>query len=274
MKMWKPTIITDVEHVYGTSTSPIRVNTDASKAVLKLPSGCGSTDRLICEFVGTSLARWLDVPTPDFALIRTDALFVELMRGRDESLAKKEDGFLSRYEIPWRVTPQSMREIENKDFFTKVIFLDTWIRNRDRYSTKTGESSSRNTDNLFIIENGQSKYPYTAKAIDHSEAFRNYDVTFEPKKHFGDNAINDPKIYGNFPEFMQYLDRDVADQTADRLRQVAVSTIQEIFKSIPKSWKLGTKTATAFVSFIVQRAAFVADTLVKKLFPIKIALFP
>ena len=273
MKTWKPSTITGVEKVYGTSTSPIRVKTNASYGVLKLPSGCGCTDRLICEYVGSSLAICLDVQVPEFALIRTDARFVEMMRSRDETLAEEADGFISRYEEPLRYTPKSVEDIKNKDFFTKIIFLDTWIRNKDRYATKTGERSTRNTENIFLVENGQTKLPYTAKAIDHSEAFRLYDFAFNPE-HFGEQAIYDSTVFGRFPEFDTHLDWEVACQLVDRLLHVDVSVIQSIFEQIPKSWNLSVKTKKVFISFIIKRAAFVAETLVKKLFPGKITLFP
>ena len=95
---WQPNAIIRVDHVYPTSTRPILVETDAGLGVLKLPAGCGGTERLICEFVGSSLAKCLDVSMPNFALFRTDSNFVEMMCGLDESLAEKADGFISQYE--------------------------------------------------------------------------------------------------------------------------------------------------------------------------------
>ena len=270
---WKPNAILSVEKVYGSSTSPILVDTDAGKGVLKLPAGCGGTERLVCEFVGSSLARWIDVPIPDFALIRVDADFVTMMCGIDEDLAEEADGFISKYEKAFPLTPSSLQDVKNKDVFTRLVFLDTWIRNEDRYFKRTGKSSSRNTDNVFLVENGQTKKPYNVKAIDHSEAFRDLSPEFEPGKHFGERAIRAPAVFGRFPEFDPHLDKDVAYQVADRLARIEVSEVQALFDWIPRSWKLNAKTRKAFVSFIVKRAAFVAETLPPKLFPTKSTLF-
>ena len=259
--------------MYGTLTSPILVETDTGNGVLKLPAGCGGTDSLICEFVGASLARWIGVQTPDFALIRTDSSFVEMMRGLDESLAEEADGFISRYEEPLRFTPQSIQYVKNKDMFTRLVLFDTWIRNEDRYFKKTGKSSSRNTENILLVKNGQHKDSYTITAIDHAEAFREFQPKFEPEKHFGERAINDPAVFGRFPEFDPYLDWKVACRVVGRLMQVNEFEVQELFSRIPRSWALDEEIKKAFISFIVNRAAFVAENLPKKLFPDKIPLF-
>jgi hypothetical protein len=125
-----------------------------------------------------------------------------------------------------------------------------------------------------LVENGQNKFPYTIKAIDHSEAFRDYSPVFDIVEHFGEHAINDPTIFGYFPEFSSHLDRVVANQVSDQLAGVNVSEIQTIFNRIPKSWKLETKTGEAFISFIVKRAVFIANTLTKMLFPKQSSLLP
>lgn len=273
MENWKPNAIIGVERVFGTVTSPIYVQTNAGAGVLKLPIGCGSTDKLVCEFVGSSLAKWLGVQTPDFALIRTDRNFVEMMLGHDEDLAEVAYGFISRYEHSFPFTPQSIDDIQNKDFFTRIIFLDTWIRNPDRYCCRTGKSFSRNADNLFLVDDGRTKEPYTIKAIDHAEAFRDFSPTFELDEHFGNNVIDDETIYGNFPEFQSHLDWDVACQVADRLSRIETSEIRDLFKCLPKTWILDAKIKKAFISFIVKRADFLSTTLVKKLFPTQKTLF-
>jgi len=273
VKNWEPKTINEVVKVYPTLTSPILVETDAGNGVLKLPAGCGGTAPLICEFVGTSLARWIGVQTPDFALIRTDSNFVEMMRSRDEFLAEEADGFISRHEEPvFRFTPQSIQDVKNKDMLTRLVLLDTWIRNEDRYFNKTGNLPSRNTENVLLVKNGQHKKTYTVKAFDHAESFREFQPRFEPEKHFGKQAVNDPAVFGLFPEFDPYLDWKVVCQVASRLIQVNEFEVQEIFSRIPRSWILDKETKKAFIAFIVNRATFVAEHLPKKLFPNKIPL--
>ncbi len=274
MENWTPQSIIEVVKVFETGTFPILVETDAGMGVLKLPSRCiGGPVCLISEFVGSCLASLLEVPVPDFALIRADRDFVEMMRPFDESFDGEEVGFISQFEAAAPFTPQLIQDVKNRDCFTKIVFLDTWIRNEDRYFKKTGESSSRNTNNVLLVVNGQAKEPYTLKAIDHSEAFRSYLPSFKMEDHFGQQAIDDPKIYGQFPEFTPLLDKEVAGRVSERLASINKTEIQAIFGRIPKSWKLTASAKKAFITFVVKRAAFVAGTLVGKLFPEKITLF-
>jgi hypothetical protein len=262
-----------VSPAYQTSTLPILVKTDAGNGVLKIPAGCGGTDRLICEFVGSSLARWLGVPTPNFALIRTDSNFVEMMQEINAPLAEEADGFISQYEKLLRFELHIIPHVKNKDIFTQLVFLDTWIRNEDRYFKKTGKLSSRKFGNIALIEERQFSRSYIIKAIDHSEAFRYHSGRLDIVKHFGKQAINDPHVFGLFPEFKQYRNWEVACQLTNRLMQIKESDVQNIFNQIPKSWVLDDKTKKAFIAFIVKRAAFVAENLTKNLFPGKMKLF-
>lgn len=274
MDIWNPKSIIQIIRVLGTSTSPVHVETDAGEAILKLPSGCGGPDRLICEFVGTSLARLLDIPTPDFILFRTDPDFVELMLGHDTSMAEEADCFLSRYENGRQMIPGAVKEIRNKEVLTQLVFLDTWIRNEDRYFKKTDQSSSRNASNVFLVENGQKKEPYDIKAIDHSEAFKCYDHSLEPEKHFGKQAIEDPRVLGCFSEFVEFLDPNEAYGISCKLSSIGKKDVENILNRIPESWGMADATKDAFCGFILQRAAFVATRLPKKLFPENITFLP
>lgn len=261
MKNWKPNAIIGVEEIYGTSTSPIRVDTNVGKGILKIPSGCGGTDRLISEFIGSCLAKWLGIEMPNFTLIRTGSDFVKIMQVLDGTRAERADGFISQYEKAFSLTPQSIDDVENTDIFTKLVFLDTWTRNPDRFLKQTDGSAH----NILLVENGQKRKPYTAKAIDYSEAFRVYDEVFDMKNHFGTQAINDDRIFGQLAMFNQYLDPNVAEQVATQLANVNQDEIQLFMGEIPKSWNLNAKMKKAFVSFIVKRANFVAHTLINKL---------
>jgi hypothetical protein len=264
---WNPTAIMETGRILGTSTSPVIVTTNQGKGILKLPTENGTADHLVCEFVGTSLARLLDIPTPDFKIFRTDMDFVEMMVGKGESsLAQVTDGFLSRFETAFPLIPGSVKDIENKDVLTKLVFLDTWIRNEDRYFRKTNEASSRNAENIFLVKNNLTPKTYIVKAIDHSEAFKNYSPTFEPDKHFSQEAIEDNKIFGLFPEFREFLDINVSYNISKRLPEIKRKEVKAILNQIPKSWNLDKETKESLLNFIIKRAKFISKTLASKLF--------
>jgi hypothetical protein len=181
-------------------------------------------------------------------------------------LAEQADGFISQYEQSFPLTPLSVKEVENKDIFTRLVFLDTWIRNADRFLKKSDGS----VNNIVLVENGQKRKPYTAKSIDYSEAFRDYSEKFDLKNHFGEQAINDPKVFGRLSFFDRHLDPHVAYEVAEQLRKVKADEIQAFLDEMPKSWDMKAKAKKAFVSFIVKRADIVSQTLVNKLFPNRI----
>ncbi len=156
---------------------------------------------------------------------------------------------------------------------TRLIYLDTWIRNEDRYFTKTGEAVDPNRGNLLLRENGRKDRPYDLIAIDHSEAFKNMALRLDPVEHFGEQAVNDPKVFGQFPEFDLFLDRDTAEQISEQLANIDEEGIQSIFEKVPVSWNLDTVTKQDFMSFIVSRTHFVAATLSAKLFSKRPSLF-
>ncbi len=105
--------IMKVEKVFGTSTSPVLLETDAGKGVLKLPSQCWNLDQVLCEYVGSGLARVIGVPTPDFALIHTDQDFVDLMEVLKFPCQSDEDGFISRFETVFSYDKYSAVHIRN-----------------------------------------------------------------------------------------------------------------------------------------------------------------
>jgi hypothetical protein len=61
--LWNPTVILDVEDmILSSSTTPWIVNTDAGKAVYKSPYNPLGPHTLVCEYVGTCLAKMIGLP--------------------------------------------------------------------------------------------------------------------------------------------------------------------------------------------------------------------
>ena len=66
---WQPRTILRFVRAFPTSTSVVRVDTDAGEGYLKALGNPEGPHVLACELVGTLLAEWLGLPTLEHALV-------------------------------------------------------------------------------------------------------------------------------------------------------------------------------------------------------------
>ena len=90
--------------------------------------------------------------------------------------------------------------------------------------------------------------------------------------HIGN--CKDDAVYGLFPEFKKFLKKDVVGQAAERLATIDEETVKRIVGGIPGEWQVPDKAKSALVGFVVQRAAYVAETIYDKLWPQRKLPFP
>ncbi len=175
--------------------------------------------------------------------------------------------FISKAERgePWGGSERELTRIENKEDFTKLVIFDTWIRNEDRYFPRVVPEKSRiNYDNVFLSEDAPEGQ-LLLRAIDHSDCFTNgRDIV---RKNLGIDAIQEGRIYGLFPEFRGYLDRDVANRVITRLKTMDKATARQLVDSIPLAWNVTVDARNALIDFIVERASFVSRTIISLLWP-------
>jgi hypothetical protein len=194
---WHPTIIKRVEkNNISSSTTPVLILTDQGEGYFKVLGNKEGPHVLACEYVGTSLAALLGLATFEYCLF--------YFSGEPEIVlpnnfkAKPGTGFLTKAESgsTWDGTKEILRNITNQDDITKLVCLDTWVRNQDRYfPSNDNKKSRRNFDNVFL--SNESKNGLTLKVFDFTHAFTNgRDVTTKINQN-----IRDPAVYGLFPEF-------------------------------------------------------------------------
>ena len=116
-----------------------------------------------------------------------------------------------------------------------------------------------NRDNLFFTPIGRK---FDLIAFDHSHCF--VETTLEDELR-GNHLVEDPRIYGNFPEFSRHLNGRAIEAGTARLRQIDARTAQEIIGSIPAEWGITTSVKTAWADLIVRRALAVANYIPSKL---------
>lgn len=249
---WNPTRIKRVlRNDIESSTTPVIVTTDDRNGYFKVLGNPEADHVLAREYVGTSLAQWFGMPTFDFAILDfSGEPQIELKNG---NFAKKGPGFITREEKGevWDGTERMLGRITNPEDITRLVCLDTWVRNTDRYFLLRNGSPHTHIDNVFL--SGDSKNGLTLKGSDFTHAL------------FGGSdpqtlIVNakEEKVYGLFPEFQDFLDWETATRICKKLKTVRPARIKPIVDRIPNEWGIDSPTREAWIKFIVARAHYLS----------------
>ena len=257
---WQPTCITQFVEARESSTQVVIVETDAGRGFLKAMGNPEGEHALTCDWVGTQLAGWFGLSILDQAVVEVDE-FVEI-RFLNGSLAQLGPALVTR-ELKgdsWSGEPRQLAKLQNPDDISRLVVFDTWILNRDRHS-----ANRQNRDNVFLSAEAN---PLELLAIDHTHCFGTSggELT-ERVAHIGN--CKDIAVYGLFPEFKKFLSKDVVSQCIEQLGTIDEATVKRIVADVPQKWNVSEKGSEALVRLIMQRAAFVADTIFQKLWPQK-----
>jgi hypothetical protein len=79
--------------------------------------------------------------------------------------------------------------------------------------------------------------------------------------------IQDPAVYGNFPEFKKLLNRKFVRDAALKLLEFTAQEMNQIVGTIPDEWVTDAATRTRISEFAMERATFVGNTIERILFP-------
>lgn len=102
-------------------------------------------------------------------------------------------------------------------------------------------------------------------AIDHTHCFGDASQFTTALSNI--SAVKDDRVFGLFPEFQGHLDKDALQAACDRLNGMTYEQIAPLVESIPDAWDVGLPVREAWVDLLLQRAAYVATSLVPKVFP-------
>jgi hypothetical protein len=105
------------------------------------------------------------------------------------------------------------------------------------------------------------------RAMDHTHCFDSRPELTKRIAHI--NRIQDPNVYGLFPEFREFLDKEVVGRCADRLRQASRAMLLQITQTMPAEWDVDRSAREALVSLLLGRARYVADCIIERLWPQK-----
>ena len=265
---WQPTYVKRViADDIPTSTSPIFVETDSGLGYVKMPTSSAGPQALVSELVGTKLAQWFGLQVFDYAVISVAQADVD-SQSNDESpvtafVTRKESG------NPWEGEgdTRALSAVENLRDFSWIVVFDTWVGNIDRHSWNVHKGQRkewRNDRNVFLSDDA-SEGKFTLKAYDHthcqlSKIVASPSVGLEAK-------INDREIYGCFPEFKPFLDRNEVQKACQKLSEMNDAIARRIVASVPNEWIEDQSAQDQLIEFIKRRSQTVSSYIESTLFP-------
>jgi len=260
----RPRVRTFIRVFERSSSLAAHVDTDAGEFVVKVRNNPEGPRVLINEWVGTSLARVLDVPTPEFAIVDVPSS-IELPL-RASLIGEAGPAFGSRFERaqPW-AGESSLQGIANPEAISRIVVLDTWARNFDRYSVGRDRRVRQNRRNLLLSAEGAPAGRFLLKAIDQGHCFGG--ASWRARHLRSIEAVRDSRSYGLFPEFVGHLNAAAVEATLAAAAKTSREEIRKFLGQVPPEWALSGEEAGALEDFLIDRAAYLSGELQGILWP-------
>ena len=81
------------------------------------------------------------------------------------------------------------------------------------------------------------------------------------------DKVRNEQVYGLFPQFEGFLDREEIRRFGARLTQFTADVASAFVAQVPPEWEVGDEARSAWAAMITERAQFVAETIETKLWP-------
>lgn len=247
----------------NSSSLAAHVSTDSGGHVIKVRNNPEGPKVLVNEWVGTSIATELGVLVPDFAIVDVpEQLNIPLRPGLT---AEPGPAFGSRFEEgqTW-AGRSSVPAVANAEAFSRLIVLDTWLLNVDRYSIVDNRVRKR-PENLWLSMEGAPAGKFLLKAIDQGHCFGGTGWGAPDLKRI--DAVKNPSVFGLFPEFEGRLLRDEVTRTLERAASITRMRLNVIIDQMPPEWGLSRAEAEALLDFLLDRARYLKTELIGNIWP-------
>ena len=259
---WNPATFTRFEHGLDTSMGTARIITDAGPAYIKGLGNRQGPHPLACELVATKLAQWFGLPVFPHAIIHVDAAVDEIPFHRGGHV-ESGPAFITRATIghAWGGSESELAKLVNLEDVTRIVVFDTWVLNCDRFPPDL-TSRRPNYDNVFLEDLfGDQSGSCKLIAMDHTHCFTCGRDLGDSLTRIG--RVKDDRLYGLFPAFKPLVRQQYVEAAIDRLRLASVDVVRPIVDLIPKEWQVDSNNRELLVNLIVQRATYVADTVLE-----------
>lgn len=269
---WNPTRITRFIRGISSSAHTAIVETDQGLAYVKAMGGREGPHTLAGEVLGVQLAEWFSLDTFDAAILdHNGTVDIELFDSTGEpfGLAKEGPAFITRAEegSQWSGSKRDLRKLVNPQDLSRLVVFDTWLLNCDRYRPGVpGKRRARiNRDNVFFSEEGAPAGQWSLKAMDHTHILLCGAAWTKKLSHL--ERVREDGLYGIFPEFRDFLLREHVRAAADHLKTITPRIVAGMLARIPEEWEVSAETGDAVQDLLVQRAAYVAETIENRVWP-------
>lgn len=245
-RTWQPSFIERIIKVLDTSTKPLMAVTDEGTAIVKYIGNPAGLDALICEFIGHELANMIGLQTPDFAIANIPRLELP-----DSPWTRIDPGpaFFSRWEETTSLSPNSslLDKLRQREDIAKLVVLDTWLRNKDRFSGSAGDGyQTINFDNVLLR---QDKRMVQMLVIDWTHAIAETTLDDELSAAW----VDEQKIYGMFPEFIPFLTRKTIQEALESLNEIDPQEIKRLCRKVPTAWGMSGSLAERLSACMIER---------------------
>lgn len=261
---WTPTTILFEIKPCATNSLTVEVETDQGSGFLKCLSDKVDPGDLVCELIGSRLARLLGLVVPDFATISVpdDAPFT-LAKG---AKILPGHGFISRKVSgePLENSRAALLSLDNPKDLAKLVVFDTWTVNCDRYRpASSARKSMRNDRNLMLSRSSATAGKFVLMPIDHGCCFKCLRSLTPPTLR---QATTDDTLYGMFPEFDGLVLRADALTAAVELQSISRDAISSALDDVPNEWGFTNSIRDALLDMLTQRQRRVRQ-IVEQRFP-------
>lgn len=258
-KNWQPTAVERVTRVLSSSTRPLIAVTDKGPAIIKYIDKRAGNDALIGELVCGELANMMGLKTPDFAILSIPEFVIS---HEGHALVASGPAFASKWTEATALSPRStlLQKLRRPDDVAKLVVLDTWIRNKDRFSApSSGANGVENYDNVLLK---RDKRMVELLIIDHSHALS--ETTIEDE--LGQPWVDEEAIYGLFEEFEPFLTHKSVNAALTKIVEIDQAWIRQVCASVPRQWGMTDGLADRLSSCLAQRGRKLAAWLPAALF--------
>lgn len=255
---WEPKTIRRVVETFDTGSEVVLVITNEGQGYAKFLGAKEGPHVVACEFIGTRMAHLFGLPTLDHAVMDYDGIpEIELYSGGKAEtgpawITRKEEGF------QWDASERMLERAENRSDLAKLVTLDTWILNCDRYRPEPPPPRI-NRSNVFFSREGLPSGKYRMVAMDHTHAF----TCGRPLRTQLANieSVKNETVFGYFPAFKKVIRSGEISQACKILASISDEDIAMEVDRMPKEWPVEPQVRDALKDFLLRRRDFVADTL-------------
>lgn len=226
-------------------TNPLLMKTTDGPYVVKYLGNEHGTRILINEYICYKLAKLMEIPIPDAALITID----EETLKREDSLVKLgvQSGVHFGSKLVQRAEPSIqlplLRLVKNKEDIPSIILFDQFIYNDDR---------TRNKGNLLVDIKEKRLL-----AIDHSHTFKLGTLwdELELKKILDEELCLVKEFHAhNYKVLLKFVNgNNPFNKIIKTIQGIQKSDINLCFEGLPTQWELSKKDEDALKNFIWYR---------------------